>query len=466
MLRFRTDTCVESGHREFTVLLDEAAAPAVDMLLDHLQNAVAARQSLTPGQSLQIGSAVLRVIERDDGTFGLEERTGPDSWAEHVHRCLEQTRYQVLAAEQLGVPERLDFPVDTAVVQFQPCGLAGAVVHLFRKTLDDPRHSGWYVLCIDEHDHDEWTQSDILELTQSRPFVTPFLALPAGLTLQVARPGLGSAGKVRAHVWRDDEELLTPDGGGLFDGPISAAETALADRRRPIAWSIIKTADRCYRTSVGARSDHPEFTVRFAEQPLVSGAEAFVLDYLQDAMAGGTRFEPGQTIGVGSAALRVTARDDGTLGLEEQLDPDRWAEQIDSTVRDTWSQKEVAASLGLVRQLRFPSKHQQASVAQCVTDHTPTKLVLHRRASDAPHSSGWMVSCGESHLHGTWVDHTLFELARALPFAVQFLALPDKVTVVVESPTVTSSGRIHAQVMFNGRRLIPEPGSYLDAVNA
>lgn len=469
MLRFRTETCVESGHPEFTVMMDEPAVPAaVEMLLDYLQNAVAAGQSLAPGQTIQIGPAVLRVIDRADGTFGLEERTGPDSWGEHVHRCLEHTRYQILAAEQLGVNEQVDFPTDLAVVHFQPCGLAGPDIPLVRKQLADPRHSGWYVLCTDEHEHDEWTQSDLLELTQSTPFLTPFLALPARLTLLVSRPGPGSEGRVRAHVWQDDQEFLTPDGGALFDGPISAVDAMLANLgRTSIAWDhpIIKTGDRSYRTSVGARFDHPEFTVRFAEQPLVPGAAESVLDYVQDAVANGTRFEPGQTIAMGWAMLRVTGRDDATLGLEEQLEPDRWAEQIDITVRDTWFQTEVAASLGLAGQLAFPAKHQQAAIAQCVTDDAPTTLVLHRRASDTFHSSGWMVSCGADHPHGEWIPHTLFDMERVMPFAVQFLALPDNVTVVVESPSVTKSGRIRAQVVFNGRRLIPEPGSYLDAVN-
>lgn len=466
MLRFRTETCVEYGHPEFTVVMDESAASAAGMLLDHLQNSVAAGEPFTPGQTIQIGSAVLRVIERDDATFGLEERTGPDSWAEHVHRCLEHTRYQIFAADQLGVYDQVDFAPDLAAVQFQRCGLAGPEVHLFRKQVDDPQHSGWCVLCIEEHEHDDWTYSDLLELTQSTPFVTPFLALPAGTTVQVARPGPGSAGAVRANVWQGNDEFLTPDGGGLFDGPLSDFDAALTDlRQTPIAWSIVEMDDRSYRTSVGARFDHPEFTVRFAEPPPVPGAEAAVLDHLQGAVAAGIRFAPGETIGMGWAMLRVTARDDGTLGLEEQVGPNAWAEQLDNTVRDTWLQREVASSVGLVGHLAFPDKHQQAAIARCVTDDGPTRLVLHRRPSDTSQASGWTVSCGADHSHGEWLPRTLFDLAAAMPFAVQFLALPDDVGVVVESPNMTTSGRIRAQVELHGRRLVPEPGSYLDAVN-
>ncbi|MEW1739658.1 hypothetical protein AB0346_27290 [Nocardia beijingensis] len=215
-----------------------------------------------------------------------------------------------------------------------------------------------------------------------------------------------------------------------------------------------------FRTTSCASHGHPEFTVLCTE-PRLPGMENWLLSYLESTVAAGTRYQPGETIRVGWNLVRVRGRADGTLGLAERTDAQNWAEQVDRTLRDVWYQREVAAGVGLADHLDFPGEDQQAIVSSCGLE-SPV-LVLARTATDDPEFSGWSVECFEDHAHRASYYTTLLELATAMPFAVQFFALPAATTVLIESPEITPTGTIRPHIVdAEGVEMYPIPGSYLD----
>lgn len=219
-------------------------------------------------------------------------------------------------------------------------------------------------------------------------------------------------------------------------------------------------AETSFRTTSCASHGHPEFTVVITETQL-PGMESWLLAYLESSVAEGTRYHPGETIRIGWNLVRVRGRDDGTLGLAERADAQTWVEQVDRTLRDVWYQREVAAGVGLAERLDFPGEDQQAIVSSCGLE-SPV-LVLARTEQDDPEFSGWSVECFEDHAHHSSYYTTLLELATAMPFAVQFFALPVSTTVLIESPGMTPTSTIRPHIVdADGVELSPIPGSYLD----
>lgn len=460
---FRTATCAHSGHPEFTLVFkDEPPTPnTVGWILDHLQNAVTDGVRFVPGQPVGIGWRALRVIERGDGTLGLEERVGEDVWQEQLDQALGDLWWQVEAAAKLRLPEELDSVAEDHIATVQSCAFDASTLILYRVGPDSPQRGGWAIGCGDEHDHLDWSFMELFRVSAALPFVTQFLALPPETGVLINRQRVGPAGGVVADVSYKDIALSPDD--GMYFGPQPPSEEAFPKAH----FAIGRIGEGLYRTMIGDRHGHPDIVARLTTPPIPGLQDSLVhwiLDDLQDSIAAGTRFAPGQTIRVGWRILCVVDRADGMLGLKERVDVDRWEEHVELTLRDVWYQKEVAASLGLTKRLAFPGENQYAAVAECVNDTIPTVLIS-RAESDDPASSGWRVSCWREHDHGRWSSQSIWNLSDSMPFATQFLALPVTTSVVIEAPHLTATGRIGVRVLLDGRHILPEPGSYLAALN-
>ncbi|MFZ5443384.1 MAG: immunity protein Imm33 domain-containing protein [Myxococcota bacterium] len=211
-------------------------------------------------------------------------------------------------------------------------------------------------------------------------------------------------------------------------------------------------------TGCGAHG-HPDFTVQFAEKPLIPHGERLLLDYFESAVSSGTKFKAGQTVGVGSHVLRLTKRADGTLGVEEPIPSpnEEWVEAVDRTVREVTFQRWICDSVGL--ELSFPPPQTDVLVAACAEG--AENLVLTRLAADELGAgfSGWMLACAADHDHGERHQLPLLALSAMHPFCVQFLALPPEVVVLLTPPG-------HGHVFFKGKQLEPRPRSYLSGLNA
>lgn len=219
-----------------------------------------------------------------------------------------------------------------------------------------------------------------------------------------------------------------------------------------------------FRTTGCAAFEHSEVTLTFRREVPVPDLEKMLVGYFESAVASGTRFKPGQTVQLGWATLRLTQRDDGTLGV---LEPDlkhelKWIESVDQSLLEAWRHKEVLDSLGLLERADYPRPALQAVV--CSRTWDAAAFMMGRTEPSGPTDSGWFVGCmDDAHDHQA-ADALnvvpLIEIAVKVPPLTQFFALPSGSDVVVSGP-----GRIRARVFFEGKELKPRAGSYLDALN-
>lgn len=219
-----------------------------------------------------------------------------------------------------------------------------------------------------------------------------------------------------------------------------------------------------YTTTQCAAHGHAEFTIHFERDVPVPGLERMLIGYFENAVKSGTKFKPGQTVQLGWATLRLTQREDGTLGV---LEPDlkhelKWTESVDQSLFETWRQKEVLESLGLSDRADFPRQALQAIVCSRVWESTG--FLMGRAEASAPTDSGWFIGCmDEAHDHQATEALTvipLIELAVRLPPLAQFLALPVGVDVIATGP-----GKLRARVFVEDEERVAAPGSYLAALN-
>lgn len=457
---FRTTGCAAAGHPEFTVVFAERPPTpyVIGWILDLLEHAVANGQSFSPGMLFPIGWRLIRIIDRQDGTLGCEERVVAQFWEEHLDQAMTDLWYQNAAGSKLGLPVDLTSIDEEQAATVQSCAYSAGLLILDRL----PQTGGWAVRCGLEHEHADWMHLDLHQLSVAFPFVTQFLGLPQGTVLRIERDMVEESGGLFAEVTYQDE-LCTPHGGAHF-GPVPTP----LDLDLRVRSAIGQSGPGLYRTTIGYQHQHPEIVARLSEPAIPDIDDVLVdwiLDDLQHCLSTGTRFVPGQTIRAGWRTLRVVERADGLLGLHEQVYTNVWEEHVELTLRETWYQREVAASLGLTEHLDFPTEQQVAAVGSCVHDRLPA-VVLTREETEDPHSSGWRVTCAQEHDHGPWSSRTLWDITDFMPFATQFLALPVTSSITVEAPRTTASGRIRPHVRHNGRHLIPNPGSYLAVLDA
>ncbi len=218
------------------------------------------------------------------------------------------------------------------------------------------------------------------------------------------------------------------------------------------------------RSTTCAASGHPEFTLTLRRELPAPGLEGMLLAYFEHRVRRGVRFAPGQVAVFGGATLRVCARPDGTLGVEELVpgpEP-RWREGVDGALWTTWVQNEVVRSVQLEHDLSFARDVSTAVV--CTHLLNAPGVFLHRSAPTGDDDSGWFAGCLDPrHAHSEVPNlegMVLSHLAAVCAPVVPFLALPVGSSVVVHGP-----GRVKAEVAFQGQQLIPLPGSYLDVLN-
>jgi hypothetical protein len=162
------------------------------MLLDYFEESVAAGTQFLPGQVVLVGWADFRIIERSDGTLGLEERDpwAESDWSESVDESLMQVWFQQEVCRSLGLDSSFPRQTQTAIVCTELFNDPGPYV-LDRARADDSV-SGWFVGCgRDEHDHNEESNLELTLLwllVAKIPFLGQFLALPPKTFLEVAGP--------------------------------------------------------------------------------------------------------------------------------------------------------------------------------------------------------------------------------------------------------------------------------------
>lgn len=227
---------------------------------------------------------------------------------------------------------------------------------------------------------------------------------------------------------------------------------------------------KSFSTARCAEYGHPEFTIQVEEGSPIPNVQRILLNYFEAAVAQGARFVAGQLVELGWSKVRVCARADGTLGVEERtLTPEvAWTESVTRALHDVWFQKEVVASVGLREKVAFPSQDETIMVSGCAD--SATDVVLTRlEAGELPAGfSGWTLTCAEEHEHTERDVVPLLAIAAVHPGLVQFLALPRGTTVLVSFRAKPGGPPdelwLKPHVFHGGAELTPEPTSYLAAL--
>ncbi|HUJ63558.1 MAG TPA: hypothetical protein VLX92_33895 [Kofleriaceae bacterium] len=225
MHSFVTTGCAKFGHRELTIqLVEPPPIPNLQrMLLGYFEHEVASGSRFLPGETLQLGWATLRICERSDGTFGVQERelVPRPEWREAVDRALCDAWFQKEIAASVGLADELAFPRQDEAILVSSCA-DGTMAHvLLRLPITElpPNVSGWTLRCAADHEHGEPTLVPLLAVAALHPAFVQFLALPHGVTVTTTfRPKSNApVGMLRIdpHVYRDGAELAASPGSYL-----------------------------------------------------------------------------------------------------------------------------------------------------------------------------------------------------------------------------------------------------------
>ena len=181
------------GNREFSLHYESALTIDVEIIVNILRTRVSTSGPLTPGDSIQIGCSLCRVIDRGD-YLGLEEpsfQSDPMQWVDSVDATARHLSLQRAAAESCNLEDDLSFPAITHTAFV--CSSIDSADGIFMdrvKPLSDT-DSGWFVACSDQnHDHDSsenLQKSSLYELSLRKPGVIPFLGFPVGTTAMLKR---------------------------------------------------------------------------------------------------------------------------------------------------------------------------------------------------------------------------------------------------------------------------------------
>jgi len=213
----------------------------------------------------------------------------------------------------------------------------------------------------------------------------------------------------------------------------------------------------CETRSCG-RHGHAEFVVDVGDVPQIDAT--WLIGYLEDAVAEGARFVPGETLQIGWMITRVETASAGRLTLYEpdlRSLPVRFVPGAAGALRHLRAQRDVAESVGLADALRFPSI---ADTAIVCTQYDHGHNWVMSRVDPEPGDSGWFVGCTvDSHDHedpAALNRRSLYEVAVHVPEIVEYLARPPSSEVIVRRagmPIIAFDSEV--------RRI--EPGSYLAA---
>jgi hypothetical protein len=204
---------------------------------------------------------------------------------------------------------------------------------------------------------------------------------------------------------------------------------------------------------------HPEFELEVGDvadifwEPLVS--------YLEESVANGTKFLPGQTVLFGFQILEVK-KDGETLTLyapKEGRMPIEYVPDIGPACLATVRQRYVADSFDVGDELDFPNPLRPTFICSRAGRADETAFIREEPGEDS--ETGWFAMCADDdHDHNDPKEIeciSAWELACRLPPFNLFLGMP------VGTMIVFGDDGVHA-VLREGAPLLIVPGSFVDAL--
>jgi len=218
--------------------------------------------------------------------------------------------------------------------------------------------------------------------------------------------------------------------------------------------TVVRSTTECRRFG------HPEFEVRFSSRTVSQDVD-WLLRYLENRVAGGGRFQHGETLQVGWIVTMLEAGADGKLRMKEpdmKAVPVQFVDSVTHTLLHLRTQRDLVESLVPPVDPDFPSLVQSALVH---ANYKTARRVLLTRGSVRGADSGWWLADLDD-LDGAqdptrFSRTSLYQLGVDRPDLIKFFAVPTGIQVAIED----------AYIAVNGAdgELKQAPGSYLSELN-
>lgn len=213
----------------------------------------------------------------------------------------------------------------------------------------------------------------------------------------------------------------------------------------------------CTRRCAG--HGHPEIRLEYDSALALTADALWLSDGLEMQVAGGERYQAGETFQVGWALTRFRKDPDGVLSLEEPdmaSVPIQWQRGVTRILAHLRRQRDVVASVLATDAPSFPSLLQSCLVCTKVS-HRDASVMMAREVPQG-HDSGWYIGCMDArHDHNDPKQLKRVSLYEAIaahaPQAVGYLALPPGATAIV--------GKARPVIRVDNKELAFIPGSYL-----
>ncbi|WP_420957397.1 immunity protein Imm33 domain-containing protein [Burkholderia gladioli] len=179
---FRSNFDEKVGHSNFIVSADEAYDSIVDSLFEYLEGEIKSGKTFGADQTIQFGWMILML--KGDGRGDLEVwepdfSAMPINWEFSLNKTFRDLYLQRELCAQAGLEP--DFP---SLLQR---GIISPVLDpdkgfIMNRETPQNGESGWFFLgCEDQGDKGRFCS--LFEVAMNVPWVTPFLALPPGVTV-------------------------------------------------------------------------------------------------------------------------------------------------------------------------------------------------------------------------------------------------------------------------------------------
>ncbi|HEY1174058.1 MAG TPA: hypothetical protein VGH19_22015 [Verrucomicrobiae bacterium] len=185
----KTTRCGEFGHKEFLIECDDVLVQAgtTRWFIDWLESSVQAGKVFAPGQHVQLGWSILKVMPEVDNYLSFSEpdfSSSPIQFVPGVSQSLQHLFIQKSIAESIGVKEELTIPsLQTSAIICSRFSIEKPL--FFSRSEPVEKDSGWFFGCLDQtHNHsvvEELRKVSLYEAALRHGFrMVPYLGLPAG----------------------------------------------------------------------------------------------------------------------------------------------------------------------------------------------------------------------------------------------------------------------------------------------
>jgi len=198
--------------------------------------------------------------------------------------------------------------------------------------------------------------------------------------------------------------------------------------------------EELHATSACRRSGHPEFRIRVSNPAIPDQDIAWFLQFLEQRVAAGERFQGGESLQVGWMYTTLEDTPDGFLLVMEpdmKSVPVQFIDSVDCTLMHLRNQQDVVQSLLPKVEADFPSLRQSAVVHK--NYKTASRVLVTRTPSQDADSGWWFTDLADEQGAQDPVSFektSLYQLGIDRPDLVKFFALPAGLQVVVDGPLI------------------------------